>query len=352
MPTNLGGRIIGFVLAVIILGYLAVLATSFLGKWRHQKSASAAPSPAVAAPVATNAVSSASASDAEAAEKIRLSIRLWGRAPDILQEARRLMDKGAVAQAIDKLETGLDLTPDVVEMKLLLAEAYLKKDELSPAIALLTEVLDADPLQPTARSLLASSLILQKQYKTAIAIAEWMVETGDDSARVHQIAATGYLNTDQDFLAIPHLRKIVGLDPDNAIAWNNLGVAYTRQGDYKRAVEAFDTLLHQNTANAVTYYNLSACYAKQVMAAQTVSTLTRAANVFGQGFVNTWMSNADFNAVRNDPLFVEFQKMLGTNQSESATASPAMLQIIDPMNAGQNVTPLQPEDLFRTGSSR
>ncbi|OGV47402.1 MAG: hypothetical protein A2X46_13855 [Lentisphaerae bacterium GWF2_57_35] len=343
--SHIGGRIAGVILAVVILGYLALLASSFLGKVAQRGKISAPPKS-----VTAESVQAEPASDADLADKIRLSVRLWSRAPEIVRDAQRLLDKGQTSAAIEELETGLDSTPDVVEMKMLLAQAYLKKDQGSRSIVLLEEVLDIDPQQPTARVLLASTLILQKQYQAALDVAEWMLESGDVSARVHQIAATAYLNLDQGHLAIPHLRKIVSLDTGNAIAWNNLGVAYTRQGDYKRAIEAFNTLLQQNTANAVTYYNLSACYARQSMAEQTVNTLTRAANVFGSGFVGTWIHNSDFNAVRKDPQFAAFESAMGTNVNGTTAAPASMLQIIDPMNADQNSTPLKPEDLFRSDS--
>ncbi len=337
---SLGSRIIWMLLAAVLLLYLALLATTFVGRLgvRRQKAAPVAEAPALAAETAAT-----SPSAEELGNVIRQSVKLWSRAPDVTRDVQRLMDSGSLDKAIDRLEDELKIIPEMVEWKLLLAQAHTRQQNAEAAVALLEQVLDASPWSAPARQLLGYNLILLKQYPAALMVADWSLNSGDDAIQANQIAATAYLNTDQISQAIPHLRKIVSLDSENAMAQNNLGVAYTKLGDYKRAVEVFNTLLQQNAANATTYYNLAACHARQLQVEKAISTLNRAASVFGMGFVGSWVRSPDFDGVREQALWIDFQKSLGVGTEEAETVPPSMLQVIDPLSSGLGESSMKQE---------
>jgi len=72
------------------------------------------------------------------------------------------------------------------------------------------------------------------------------VDLGTLEARVHAAPTAanqlnlslGYINTNAPGQAVPILMLLVSEDRNNALAWNNLCVAYNLQKDYKRGIEA------------------------------------------------------------------------------------------------------------------
>jgi Tfp pilus assembly protein PilF len=60
--------------------------------------------------------------------------------------------------------------------------------------------------------------------------------------------------------AIAQYQKAVKIQPDLAIAWNNLGVAYTAAGKFADGEGAYRRAIKVNPAYALAYYNLGASY--------------------------------------------------------------------------------------------
>ncbi len=63
-----------------------------------------------------------------------------------------------------------------------------------------------------------------------------------------------------DDRAINSLEKLINIYPDHAMAWNDLGVLYTRQGDLHKAVVHHETAVAKNPASLTFRKNLAALY--------------------------------------------------------------------------------------------
>ena len=63
-----------------------------------------------------------------------------------------------------------------------------------------------------------------------------------------------------DEQAITTLEQLVALEPDNALAHNDLGVLYTRRGNSERACLHHETAVNHNPANTTFQKNLAALY--------------------------------------------------------------------------------------------
>ena len=56
--------------------------------------------------------------------------------------------------------------------------------------------------------------------------------------------------------------KAIRLNPQNAGAYHNRGVAYARLGQYERAIQDFDEAIRLNPQNAGAYHNRGVAYGR------------------------------------------------------------------------------------------
>ena len=268
----------------------------------------------------TAAIQTGATATAEAPFRIADRIAGWNRVPDALLDAQSLLDQGLAEKAEAKLERALEDTPRVSRLQIKLSQVLIQRKQYDKARALLIDVLESNPEDTTARLMLAGVLDRQTNYPAALAVAKWILETEPNSIEANEIAATAYLNTDRKGLAVSHLRKIVLLQRDNPFAQNKLAVTYAQMGEHVKAIQLFNEVLANNTADSMTYYNLAVCYAKMSDADQAVETLTRAMSLFGKDFVNMWVQSPDFDKIRNESIFMALQTSQG---SPGRTPEPA-----------------------------
>ena len=69
-----------------------------------------------------------------------------------------------------------------------------------------------------------------------------------------------FLNDDYD-KAIKYNQKAIEINPDFAIAYNNMGIAYARKENYNKAIEYFKKAIEINPDDAEAYYNMGLIYA-------------------------------------------------------------------------------------------
>ena len=329
-------RLLWIALVTVFGIYVVFLAVSVL---RGKKPAPAADGQAqTAGSTQAVAVSTGVTAGAEAPLRIASKIADWNLVPDSLLAAQLLLDQGSVEQAEAKLEHALEITPRVSRLQTKLSQVLIQQKRYDKAKTLLIDVLETNPEDITARLMLADVLDHQTNYPAALAVAKWILETEPNSIEANEIAANAYLNTDRKGLAVTHLRRIVGLQRDNPFAQNKLAVTYTQMGEYVKAIQLFNEVLANNTADSMTYYNLAVCYAKMSDADQAVETLTRAMSLFGRDFVNIWIQSPDFDKIRNETIFTALQ----TSESKPGeTATPSKIQPVA-TNASAEAVPETP----------
>jgi tetratricopeptide (TPR) repeat protein len=319
--TDRTNRLLWIGLAAVFGIYVIFLAVSVL---RGKKTASAASELAQTAGSAqATAMPTGTTATAEAPFGIADKIAAWNHVPDTLLDAQSLLDQGSVEQAESKLEHALESTPHVSRLQIKLSQILIQRKQYDKAKALLVDVLESNPEDSTARLMLAGVLDQQTNYPAALAVAKWILETDPNSIEANGIAANAYLNTDRKGLAVTHLRKIVVLQRDNPFAQNKLAMTYTQMGEYVKAIQLFNEVLANNTADSMTYYNLAVCYAKMSDADQAVETLTRAMSLFGRDFVSIWIQSPDFDKIRNESIFMALQT---SGNKPGETNAPARIQ--------------------------
>ena len=327
-------RLLWISLATLFGIYVIFLAISVV----RGKKAPASGQPQAAGSTQTLAAATGAAVAAEAPFKMADRIADWNHVPDILLDAQSLLDQGLVEQAEAKLESALETTPRVSRLQVKLAQVLIQRKQYERARSLLVDVLESNPEDTATRILLASVLDHQTNYPAALAVAKWILETDPNSLDANEIAANAYLNTDRKGMAVTHLRRIVLLQRDNPFAQNKLAVTYTQMGEYVKAIQLFNEVLANKSADSMTYYNLAVCYAKMSDADQAVETLTRAMSLFGRDFVNIWIQSPDFDKIRNESIFTALQTS-GSAPGETAPAEVQALATNAPSEAGSKTTP-------------
>lgn len=295
----------------LLSAYLIVLASVRL----HQRAHARRPVPVTAEPVMTSvavAVESAVTST-NFSEQVSALISLKQDSAMALEAASRLSETGDRQAAIAQLRQQLEKDPESFPLKLALARQLLEQGQRPEAISLLTGALGAHPEHEEARILLARALLETQEHEAAGQMAEWILNENDYATEAHDIAASSYMMTGKAAEAIPHLRRMASLEPDNLVFQNRLVQAHMRAGDFDKALQLFQSVRAIDPGNSAVYYNLAACYALQNRPEMAVQTLNEALQLFDPSFVAAWLQGPDFDFVRTNELFAALLNGLPKN---------------------------------------
>ncbi|MBC7621946.1 MAG: tetratricopeptide repeat protein [Aeromicrobium sp.] len=106
-------------------------------------------------------------------------------------------------------------------------------------------------LEQAQRYAAAGKLLEAEQHFTRA------IEADRQSSKALIAAGSFYFKQQRPQQAIPYLSRITLIDPNNAIAWRNLGVGCSSAGDYERAVSAFQHATRLKPDYAVAHHALA-----------------------------------------------------------------------------------------------
>jgi len=98
-------------------------------------------------------------------------------------------------------------------------------------------------------------------WGNGISFYKKMLYYAPDSSRLYNNLAKAYHDAGKNDDLIDLLNKAIQKQPDNALAHNNLGNAYKEIGKYKEAVASYNQAITIDPLHAGPYYNLSTVYA-------------------------------------------------------------------------------------------
>jgi Flp pilus assembly protein TadD len=318
------GRKVGMTLAnKLVLGlmlgllgiYLSILGLSMLKTHRQKMVTSPAPASRPATEALTATISPPPPSSAENmdraqqdAELTQRSVVAWKKGMTAIEQARMSRDMGDTEAAISRLEGVIEEAPNMVDLKLTLADLYRDAGRHADARDLYLRVLDTDPFREGVRMQLAHVFFALQHFDAALTMTQWSMETDPYVEEANHVAAMCYLNTGRTELAVPHLRRLVAVNRENIVAHNNLAVAYSRLGEFEKAIALFRDVMDADPGNSITYFNMAVCYAQKGEAESAVKTLANAVTRFGMPFVSAWFSSRDFDPIRNTPAFKQLEQ--------------------------------------------
>jgi tetratricopeptide (TPR) repeat protein len=123
---------------------------------------------------------------------------------------------------------------------------YFKRGDDDRAVAALKEALEADPGDAAAMDLLAESLM--RKARKSNSVANWLeaAQVGErlrlvrDDMRAASILGRAYLGAGQFERAVAPLEKLAKANPEDGQAWLYYGIALSRSGRLRKAMEALE----------------------------------------------------------------------------------------------------------------
>jgi tetratricopeptide (TPR) repeat protein len=156
-----------------------------------------------------------------------------------------LMGKGD--EAMKTYEQALQMSPGNKDLLFNLGRLYFMRDDYANAVKQFTEVWKSNPEDFEVNYQVGASYLKigERLDKKAREIEEEMLsaKTAPKAKKDAQAARIDSLRqvAGENFkAALPYLLRAVIIKPDQASAWNNLGVGYMRNGQTENSKEAFD----------------------------------------------------------------------------------------------------------------
>jgi superkiller protein 3 len=184
-----------------------------------------------------------------------------------------LIRLGRHAEAEAHFETALSADPSNESYQLNLAVAHLKSKDFASAIPLLEEMLAESPDNATCRVYLGRAYYEQTRYQEVIGLLEVWLEGGaagegkpDGGTKsgsqsglndAYDVLAMSFRGVGQLDKAIVYIGKAVELEPENIVHLNNYGVILAESGRVEEAREQWRKVLRLEPDNAVAKQNLS-----------------------------------------------------------------------------------------------
>jgi tetratricopeptide (TPR) repeat protein len=169
------------------------------------------------------------------------------RVPD---EARREFERGSAAlskgkddEGVSHLRRAVEIYPDFLQARLLLASAHMKARRWEEAEATLARAVETDPHSVAALVSLGEARRRLKKYTEAEESLAAALKLDDTSWQGHLALGRVYLDTDQVKKAAPHIGRTLQLKPDLPEAHLLGGNILLKVGEPARALAEYEEYL-------------------------------------------------------------------------------------------------------------
>lgn len=102
--------------------------------------------------------------------------------------------------------------------------------------------------------------------------------------------------------AIEKYDKAIKIDPNNAIVYNNKGIALKTLGEHEAAIEEYDKALGVDPNYALAWYNKSSVLAPMGNKDDALKNLEQAIKL-DKLYIESARTDKDFDSIRNDKRF-------------------------------------------------
>ena len=124
-----------------------------------------------------------------------------------------------------------------------------------------------------------------KRWNEALNAYNKAIELNPNDASAYNNRGLAYDNLDKNDLAIADYEKAIELNPKYRDAFNNIGNSYGRRGYYKQAILYYDRAIELNQNDADAYYNRGNAYSRlgdSAFANQDLKIAAKLGNIFAQ----------------------------------------------------------------------
>lgn len=165
-------------------------------------------------------------------------------------EGASLLKSGQIAIAEIQLRKALELNPQHVEARELLAGLLLKSDRTQEAASIILDGISMHPDQWAFPRLYAHLLIKQGDNKAALDALTRNIPGIEKATEYHALLAAVYQRLGQYADAAATYRKLVSIMPHKGVWWMGLGISLEAEGKVQDAVNAFNRARRTNTLNS------------------------------------------------------------------------------------------------------
>lgn len=165
-----------------------------------------------------------------------------------------LRDEGNWDEALPYIEKGVELSPDYVDAKVRLAEAYYNLKRYNEAIVVSTAALEKEPMNVAALQFRGSAHGASGKTEAAAMDFKKILET--DPENHHGIFNLGIAYKDANMLneAIETFSKLILLNPDFPNAYFERGFCYGKMGLFAQAFRDLDTSVQKQPEHGPSFF--------------------------------------------------------------------------------------------------
>ncbi|VGO21247.1 tetratricopeptide repeat protein [Pontiella sulfatireligans] len=276
--------------------------------------------------------------DQKAREQFAERIELWKEADRLVRVADALLQRNNYDQAIERCQDALRLDPAHMDALERLGELYFAKELYVEAVNAYIRLVSVDPSRGDIQRRLIEALDAYGDHQAVRYMAEWYLEenTSDDEV-VRHLANALYAEGEFVEAAEAYGRVMAGGKKD-VQALEMQAAAYMQVKEYNQALVPLSSLHDFNYRKQGYYKQLAVCYAQLLDGPETVQTLGRAAQLFGQKIVMGWMQDPLLDPVREDRSFQAFADRIGGEEFRLWLEK--MASAIDAADEKQPVAPM------------
>ncbi|MER3447202.1 MAG: hypothetical protein C4291_10325 [Candidatus Dadabacteria bacterium] len=221
------------------------------------------------------------------------------------------LKRGMLDKAIAEFSEAIKINPRDANAYYNRGIAYYYKGQYDQAISDFNKVLEINPGSVMAYK--SRGLAYQKkgQYDKAISDYDNAIKEIDPVyTEIHINRGVAYARSKGEYdKAISDYSKAIEINPKNALAYYNRGIAYQAKGRYDKAISDYSKAIEINPSYAAAYINRGIVYANRGLLDQAASDYNRAVEIdpkYGEAIYQ----NAYVNKDRNDKAISGFNKTL------------------------------------------
>jgi tetratricopeptide (TPR) repeat protein len=238
-------------------------------------------------------------------------IKVWRESQRLVGSVDTLLARGNIDQAIKRCQDALRLDPAHSGALERLGELYFKKGLFIESVNSYIRLLSVDPSRKDMQVKLIKSLDAQDDSKSVVFMAQWYQEENTYNEDVQRFLANALFEQGNFAEAAAAYERVLVDDAADVLAREKLADSYMNLEQYDKALTALEALRVTNYREQRYYHAIAICNAQLRNSEETVQALGKAAHLFGQKVVVSWVKDPKLDPVREDRAFQAFADRVG-----------------------------------------
>ena len=238
-------------------------------------------------------------------------VESWKEADRLVRTADVLLLHNIYDQAIAQCQDALKIDPSHQGALKRLGELYFAKKNYINAINIYIRLMSVDPSQKEIQKNLIQALDAYGDDKAVTYMATWYFDQNTYDPDIQHYLANALFDQEKFDEAITAFNLVLRDSPENVSAMERLATIYIQTKQYEKALDLLQTLRQKNYRNPIYYKQIVICNAQLGRGKETVDTLGRAAQLFGEQMTLKLIQDPQLDPVRDNAAFRSFADRVG-----------------------------------------